>query len=127
MNFGTINGVSLSDDKRAVAAKMGRPVQVIQDKWLAERTKWVYSNMTVGFSGSLVEYISVPASSGSVEVGGERLPIRLHAWVGRFGTPTFAGDDGAGYVDANGIAAKLFWDSRTGQAVSVDFFWQIAE
>jgi len=123
MDFGTINGVRLTDDKEQIVSELGLPLEAAQDELLAEQTRWTYPDMNIAFTGTEVDYVSVPSSNRSVRVGDEELPVTLEGWVGRYGEPQYKAEDGVGYVDANGFAAKLFLNQKTGQVLSVDFFW----
>ncbi len=123
MDFGTINGVRLTDDKEKIVSELGLPLEAAQDELLAEQTRWTYPDMNIAFTGTEVDYVSVPSSNEFVQVGKEELPVTLEGWASRYGEPQYRAEDGVGYVDANGFAAKLFLDEKTGRVLSVDFFW----
>ncbi|AJY73884.1 hypothetical protein [Paenibacillus beijingensis] len=122
-DFGMINGVSLSDGKADVMRKLGLPAAAPADEQLSSRTSWIYPGITIGFDGDQLNYILIPKEAGEVKVGGLTLPVDIEAWKNAFGKPDFEAEDGFGYVDANGMAAKLFVDGSSGKLTSIDFFW----
>ncbi|QGG55322.1 hypothetical protein NYE40_06925 [Paenibacillus sp. FSL W8-1187] len=123
LDFSEVNGVGLSDAKEQVVTEIGIPQSAQRDELLPEQTAWTYPGMEVGFTGGSVEYVSVPAGEGRIELESGSLPISLEGWTEAFGQPMFTADDGVGYVDERGFAAKLFLDPLSGELVSIDFFW----
>ncbi|QJC51186.1 hypothetical protein HGI30_06150 [Paenibacillus albicereus] len=123
MDFSEVNGVGLYDAKEQVVTEIGIPQSAQRDELLPEQTAWSYPGMEVGFSGGSVEYVSVPVGADPIQLESGSLPVSVEGWEKVFGEPMFTADDGVGYVDERGFAAKLFLDSRSGELVSIDFFW----
>lgn len=125
-DFGTINGISLTDGKADVMQKLGLPEAAPADEQLPSKTNWIYANIIIGFEGDQLDYIMVPKEAGHVNIGGQTLPVDIAAWKKAFGKPDFEAEDGFGYLDANGMAAKLFVDGSGSELTSIDFFWPMA-
>ncbi|OXM13759.1 hypothetical protein [Paenibacillus herberti] len=123
MDFSKVNGVSLDDGKEQVVTNIGIPDSSSKDELFEEQTVWSYADMKVGFIENKVDYVSIPKDAKVVELHGTKLPITVEGWTEKFGEPMFKAEDGVGYVDPRGFAAKLFFKEGTNQVVSVDFFW----
>ncbi|MCM3749099.1 hypothetical protein M3223_17215 [Paenibacillus pasadenensis] len=122
-HFRNVNGISLADGKEDVVTKLGIPESALKDELFEEQTLWSYPEMKIGFIEETIDYISVSPEAGYIKLNGAKLPFSVEGWVETFGEPMFKAEDGVGYVDANGFAAKLFLDRDSGLVISIDFFW----
>ncbi|WP_058301386.1 hypothetical protein [Gorillibacterium timonense] len=92
-----VNGITLSDDREAVVAKLGVPEDIIQDPLNKDLEIYRYAQMEVSFSGDHVYDVSVSADSGSLTLDGVKLQIAPASIRDKLGDPDYVAEDGLVY------------------------------
>ncbi|WP_213653039.1 hypothetical protein [Paenibacillus sp. J23TS9] len=118
--FETMNGISLSDTKKEVLAKKGKPLQVAQDR-LTGCYEYHYKDAVVGICDDTVGYVHIAVAAGKMQVNGTWVDLKASEIEHAFGKPQFVAEDGKVFI--RGFhAIKVYSNPDTGALQGVDFF-----
>ncbi|WP_438434549.1 hypothetical protein [Gorillibacterium sp. sgz500922] len=95
--LGEVNGVSLSDDRETVVAKLGVPVEIAKDPLVPELEIYHYANLDVTFSGPYVHDVAVAQGVSSVTLDGVQVAVTPAALREALGDPDYVAEDGLVY------------------------------
>lgn len=124
-SYGTLNGVSLTDNKHDVIRKLGTPARIEQED-LSGVTKLHYKDMEVGVRNGYTEYVHVKPSAVSFQVEGQRIGMTTDLVRASLGKPYFKAEDGDVYLE-NQNALKVFIDRDSGQIEGIDLFFDYSQ
>ncbi|PZE20240.1 hypothetical protein [Paenibacillus xerothermodurans] len=116
-----VNGVSLDDDLETILKTKGKPNSIKPDELFSSTKLYKFNDCDIEISDGEIQYVSVPAAAGKIELDGHRLPMDLNVLKSRLGEPFFEAEDGIVYkVRQN--ALKLYIDPDSGKLTSIHFF-----
>jgi hypothetical protein len=117
----SVSGVSLGDDIKTIYELKGNPLSVKQDDILPSSKIYTFEDCQIGMSNGAIQYVSVPAAAGQINIDGQVLPLKLDELKNKLGKPYFEAEDGIVYRVRNN-ALKMYVDPANGSLVAVHFF-----
>ncbi|RXZ81528.1 hypothetical protein EBB07_14475 [Paenibacillaceae bacterium] len=123
LTFQTVNGIDLDDGAAAIKKKLGKPAAIEEDRWFPEQEAHHYDHITIGYSDSVLSYLSVTAEQGPlVVIGDDVLPLDMKALVSALGVPDYVAEDGLVYVQG-ARCLKLFHGTDRDELESIQVYW----
>ncbi|WP_042162657.1 hypothetical protein [Paenibacillus gorillae] len=117
----SVNGLTLDDDPAAVADKLGKPQNVVQDEWLAELQIYEYTDMDIAFRDGWLDYVEISGGADVLQIDGNELPATEAAIREALGQPDFIAEDGIVFQRGEALL-KLFIDPHTGKLQSIAYY-----
>lgn len=124
-SYGTLNGISLTDNKHDVIRKLGTPARIEHDE-LTGITKLDYKDMEIGVRNGYTEYVHVKPSAVSFQVEDQRIGMTTDQIRASLGKPYFKAEDGDVYLE-NHQALKVFIDRDSGEIAGIDLFFDYSD
>lgn len=124
-SYGTLNGISLTDNKQDVIRKLGTPVRIEHEE-LTGITKLDYEDMEVGVRNGYTEYVHVKPSAASFQVEDQHIGMTTDQIRTSLGKPYFRAEDGDVYLE-NHQALKVFIDRDSGEIGGIDLFFDYSD
>ncbi|WP_426449778.1 hypothetical protein ACP26L_32710 [Paenibacillus sp. S-38] len=116
-----VNGLAMSDDLKTLYEIKGEPLAVEKDPLFKDEQIFVYEDCRVGLYQNFIQYILVPAASGTIDIDGVRLELSAEALRQALGEPDWKAEDGVVYQRGQ-AALKLFLSPESGKLTSVQYF-----
>ncbi|GGG56966.1 hypothetical protein [Paenibacillus radicis (ex Gao et al. 2016)] len=117
----SVNGLTLDDDPATVEEKLGKPLNVTQDEWLAELQIYDYTGMDIAFRDGWLDYVEIAGDAEQLRIDGNELPATETAIREALGEPDFIAEDGIVF-QRNEALLKLFIDPDTGKLKSIAYY-----
>ncbi|WP_040952117.1 hypothetical protein [Gorillibacterium massiliense] len=117
----SVNGVTLGDDRQSVADKKGVPFAIQHDTVEPDAETYDYGYMSVTFSGTAVERVSIPAEADTFKVEGTVVSIDPASIREALGDPDYIAEDGLVYQRGE-LLLKVFLDAEKKRIVSIDYY-----
>lgn len=121
LDFHSVNGVTLNDNRKTIAETFGVPLDIIPDRLLDDTETYDYGYMSVTFSGAAADIVSIPSEAGSFFVDGAEVAIRPDAIHDAFGDPDYVTEDGLVY-ERGEYLIKVFLDLDRKEIEKIDYF-----
>lgn len=120
--YDSVNGIELTDTPETVISKKGEPIQIIRDPDLPYLQTFEYDEMNIGFFDDDLQYVEIPQSSGSLELGdGTNLSLTIDDIYRILGEPDYTAEDGIVYRDGHRMI-KFYVDFSSEQISSAHYF-----
>ncbi len=120
--YDSVNGIELTDTPETVISKKGEPLQIIRDPDLPYLQTFEYDEMNIGFFDDDLQYVEIPQSSGSLELGdGTNLSLTIDDIYRILGEPDYTAEDGIVYRDGHRMI-KFYVDFSSEQISSAHYF-----
>ncbi|MBC8081201.1 MAG: hypothetical protein H7X86_12720 [Gorillibacterium sp.] len=117
-----VNGISLHDDREAVLAKKGVPLEITQDPFIKDMEIYRYEDIEVAFLGKTVDSLSILIkSNGSFKVDGltvEQTPESIHHFLGN---PDYVAEDGVVYQRGESVL-KVYLEPGLNEIVVIRYY-----
>jgi hypothetical protein len=120
-NLENVNGISLTDDVKAVTDKLGQPLSKAKDPDIAEMEVYTFPEMNIGFSDGIVSYVEVLVTAGTINIDGVSIPINQEALINALGEPDFVAEDGIVFQRHSALV-KLFTDMETHEVTAIHYY-----
>ncbi|OME89397.1 MULTISPECIES: hypothetical protein [Paenibacillus] len=124
-SYRTLNGISLTDNKRDVIRKLGAPARIEHEE-LTGMTKLDYKDLEVGVRNGYTEYVHVKPSAASFQVEDQRIGMTTNQIRASLGKPYFKAEDGDVYLEDH-HALKVFIDRNSGEITGIDLFFDYSQ
>ncbi|MDF2926106.1 MAG: hypothetical protein K0R57_5020 [Paenibacillaceae bacterium] len=119
--FGSVEGVTLLDNKKSVIEKKGAPVTKRADSRILDMEIFDYGEWEIAFRDKDILYVAVEAEAQEIEIDGVRHSLNKEALNDSLGEPDFLAEDGWVYIRKQG-AIKLYFDQDSGDLSSIHYF-----